>query len=398
MRERAAYRAAPAPVPVPAGDRVVSRVETAPRIGAILGGSDDPLRLHLTAPPHRVSAPGAGPAAPPNFSLVRVFYATNRAAAATSGGEGRFLNESGPLTYGTLTVTVPRSHLPGAIERPQWLVAWVRSPNPEHHFTIESLTPLSRAQLLQSIAGQMRHSAPGHRAVLVFIHGFNVGFDDAAFRTAQISHDIGFAGVPVFYSWPSEHSLSPLGYSHDASRIEESRPYIKNFIADIVANGGADDVFILAHSMGTRAVTRALAELAAERPDLTRRIKALILAAPDINRTVFQNDVAPRLKAMAARATLYASREDRALKASREFAGASALGDATGAIGVFDGMDSIDATEAGTSFLGHSDYGDSPALLRDIRAILAGSPAARRPWLRPERRAGQTYYIFHPAH
>jgi esterase/lipase superfamily enzyme len=341
-------------------------------------------------------ATGGGPAGPPNFSLVRVFYATNRARSPTPGTEGQFLNERGPLAYGSLTVTVPRSHQPGAIERPHWLVAWFSSPNPARHFTIETLTPLSRARLMQSIAGQLRHSAPGHRAVLVFIHGFNVGFDDAAFRTAQVSYDIGFAGVPVFFSWPSEHSLSLLGYTHDASRIEESRPYIKNFIADIVANSGADEVFILAHSMGTRAVARALAELAAERPALTRRIKALILAAPDINRTVFQNDVAPQLKAMAARATLYASREDRALKASREFAGASALGDATGSIGVFDGMDSIDATEAGTSFLGHSDYGDSPALLRDIRAILAGRPVARRPWLHPKRHGAQTFYIFHP--
>jgi hypothetical protein len=50
---------------------------------------------------------------------------------------------------------------------------------------------------------------------------------------------------------------------------------------------------------------------------------------------------------------------------------------------VFQNMVSIDATKAGTSFLGHSDYGDSPALLRDIGEIIAGrTAAAQRPWLR----------------
>jgi esterase/lipase superfamily enzyme len=37
-------------------------------------------------------------------------------------------------------------------------------------------------------------------SLFVFIHGFGVSFEDAARRTAQLSYDLGFKGVPVLYS------------------------------------------------------------------------------------------------------------------------------------------------------------------------------------------------------
>ena len=33
----------------------------------------------------------------------------------------------------------------------------------------------------------------------VFIHGFNVAFEDAVMRTAQIAYDLGFDGAPILY-------------------------------------------------------------------------------------------------------------------------------------------------------------------------------------------------------
>ena len=40
--------------------------------------------------------------------------------------------------------------------------------------------------------------------VFVFVHGYNVTFEGAAQRTAQIAYDLKFSGAPIFYSWPSQ--------------------------------------------------------------------------------------------------------------------------------------------------------------------------------------------------
>ena len=45
---------------------------------------------------------------------------------------------------------------------------------------------------------------------MVFIHGFNVPFEDAIYRTAQLAHDLDFDGAPILYSWPSRGTM--LGY------------------------------------------------------------------------------------------------------------------------------------------------------------------------------------------
>lgn len=334
----------------------------------------------------RVSATrGFSLARNPSFSLVPVFFATNRAPSdETESAERRYANAAGALSFGKLAITVPRRrHVVGRIERPGWFTALYRDPDPRRHFTIGSFTRLDRQQVLDEISRRMadQSSSGGGRQALIFVHGFNVQFDDAAFRTAQMAHDMKFRGAAVFYSWPS--AFNTALYPHDASRIEESRPLIKAFIADVIARAGADHAYIIAHSMGTRGVSRAIAELSQEQPAVTAKIAALILAAPDINATVFRNDIAPHLSRMARNVTLYASAEDMALEASYRVNGARALGDARGGLRVFPGMDSIDASAVGTSFLRHSEYGDSPFLLNDIAQVIEGRVPAQRIWLDP---------------
>lgn len=352
---------------------------------AALGGC---ASLRGPSPP-----PPAAAGEAPHFVVMPVFFATNRARSDATEPEGRYENRTGALSYGRLSISVPYRHSVGAIERPGFFESLIFEPDPRRHFTVRRFSNLTRDELMAQIGTRMRaEAAPGARKALIFVHGYNVAFDMAAFRTAQMSYDIGFAGAPVFYSWPS--AFKEALYTHDASRIEESRPLIKQFISDVITRSAADRVYIVAHSMGTRGVSRALAELAREHPEQTRKIAALILAAPDINATVFRNDIAPHLRQMARSVTLYASSEDRALAVSRGIAGAPALGDASGGMRVFAGMDSIDASRVGTSFLGHSDYGDSPFLLNDIAGVIAGRRPLDRTWLRRKAAQGGSYFEF----
>jgi esterase/lipase superfamily enzyme len=36
------------------------------------------------------------------------------------------------------------------------------------------------------------------------VHGYNVSFDDAALRTAQLAYDLTFDCPAAFFSWPSK--------------------------------------------------------------------------------------------------------------------------------------------------------------------------------------------------
>ena len=43
---------------------------------------------------------------------------------------------------------------------------------------------------------------------VVFVHGFNVNFEDAVYRTAQITYDLQFDGAPFLFSWPTSGNIS----------------------------------------------------------------------------------------------------------------------------------------------------------------------------------------------
>lgn len=59
------------------------------------------------------------------------------------------------------------------------------------------------------------------------------------------------------------------------------------------------------------------------------------------------------------------------------------------------GIDLIDASDADTSLLGHSYYGESLKLLSDMsRIIEAGLPPERRPGLRASKAVGATIWSF----
>jgi len=63
---------------------------------------------------------------------------------------------------------------------------------------------------------------------------------------------------------------------------------------------------------------------------------------------------------------------------------------------LFGGLDTIDASEVDTGLLGHSYIGDNESILSDVNLLLKGTPAAKRPRLRPADRGGQKYWAFLP--
>ena len=173
-----------------------------------------------------------------------------------------------------------------------------------------------------------RVEASSKKEAFVFVHGFNTTFDEAAYRTAQLAHDLKFEGAPIFYSWPSQGGL--LEYAIDETNVVWTVPHLKEFLVGVARHSGANAVHLVAHSMGNRALTSALQLLSYELRDEPAMFREVVLTAPDIDAEVFRRDVVPAIVTTADRVTLYASSNDEALKLSKAIHGYRRAGDSGG--------------------------------------------------------------------
>ncbi|HEV7816242.1 MAG TPA: alpha/beta hydrolase [Janthinobacterium sp.] len=252
-------------------------------------------------------------AAQQNYAVALVHFATDRQFSGVADPARQFGGGRGELRYGSCEVSIPRDHRLGELEAPSLLRLEFRQ-NPAKHVVLLDTTLQPAAAFLASLSARVRASP--QRNAFIFVHGYKVTFEDAARRTGQMAYDLGFEGAAVFYSWPSQGLLS--GYLVDASNIEWSQSHIKAFLLDFLAGSAAENVYLIAHSMGSRALARAVAGIIAERPDLAAKLREIILTAPDIDAAVFRSDIAPALASGGRPVTLYASSDDLALEASEK--------------------------------------------------------------------------------
>ena len=210
--------------------------------------------------------------------------------------------------------------------------------------------------------------------VFVFVHGYNVTFEDAARRTAQLAYDLPFRSAPILYSWPSRGKI--MSYYRDEQEVEWTVPHLKQFLSDMAASTGAKQIHLIAHSMGNRALATALKEISLEgRKSLN--FHHVVLTAPDIDAGVFKQ-LANQVARAAARVTLYASTKDTALSCSRRFHGYARAGDLGHGLVVLPYLDTVDASAVDTSFLEHSYVGSNRTVLSDIYSLLLGLLPSKR--------------------
>jgi esterase/lipase superfamily enzyme len=279
----------------------------------------------------------------------------------------------------------------GAVETPSiWRLEW--SNDPDRFVVLLSVDETDEATFFEDVSARVKKSAG--KSAFVFVHGYNVTFADAARRTAQMTYDLGFDGAPVFYSWPSQASYA--SYKVDETNAEWSRIDFKTFLKDFAAQSGAEHIYLVAHSMGTRVLTGALKELVLEDPSIRAKFDEIILAAPDIDADTFKRDIAPKILAGEGGATLYASSGDYALMASKTFAGYARAGDTADGVTIAPGVDTIDASSIRTDFVGHSYYADSDSVLSDLRDLFLGKPPDKRVHLAPAESESGNYWIFSP--
>jgi esterase/lipase superfamily enzyme len=322
--------------------------------------TDDPVLI-------QDSESAAGRRGPTPWVTITTYYATNRQSTGSIEGVTSYGgNRAAGVEYGKTEISIPTARQAGELPLPSlWRLEL--NPDPNKHFILKRVEPLSGDSARDQLKSAL--SVAGQKSVLIFVHGFNVTFVDAALRTAQLAHDLSFNGLPMFFSWPSAGSTS--SYFHDEEMAQLSQNAF-NQVLDDAAALGANEIYLIAHSMGSRIVANVLKDRAGQSQDVSK-ISELLLAAPDINQEIFREQIVPALASMQnMHRTIYASSSDIALKASKVAHEFHRLGETTGGISTFNGYDTIDATAAAPFIraYGHSYITDSSKVLDDLADIL----------------------------
>jgi esterase/lipase superfamily enzyme len=303
------------------------------------------------------------------YHLVRVYYSTNRKQSASPLPDAHYTGDRGALSFGVVTVALPKAHEVGELEAPS-ILRLEFTADPEKHVMLQSLKVLDTGAWRAEIA--KRATALGNPGILVFIHGYNSSFADAARRAGQLAFDLRFGGSTVLFSWPSR--AATLEYTVDEQAAEWSIPDMKAVLASLATIAPGAPIYVIAHSMGNRVFTRGFKALLDEDPGKRRPFRQIVLAAPDVDADVFAREIGPAILGKGPRVTLYASSNDKALAVSRGVHGGyRRLGESGKDLVIMQGLDTVDASTVSTEFLGHSYFGDSDTVMSDLKYVIRKS-------------------------
>lgn len=322
-------------------------------------------------------------------AAMDVLYVTNR---ELKGGKQNCSNKSFGITaakglrYGICKINVPKKSRVGKIEATEDMRA-----DSHTYYRFQAHTTLPPDQVKAAILDKKPES------ILLFTHGFNVKFEEAVMRTAQIAYDLKYQGLPIIFTWPAgaEDGLVASSFIN--------KTYEKNYQSAIASQNDAIaflrwlatlkiPIYMGVHSMGHQVMIPALEKLSAEFAEPF--IEELVLNAPDLSVDDFQR-IAPSLRKVAKRTTLYCSFNDNAISASETFNSNRRLGGCATA----EGIDVINASEVDAPILGlglgHGYYSSRP-IITDLYQILLGIEAEKRLFLRKSEPNSVENYFLRP--
>ncbi len=311
---------------------------------------------------------------------IDVFVVTNR--KSKTGAFGCANNTYGVAfdkvtSFGICKINVPKNHSTGEL-------TFTRDGRQSSHdyFKILNAKALPEAVIMDYLKKTKRNP-------LVFVHGFNVRYEEALLRAAQITYDLKYQGPVILFSWPSgagdgffdEQFLSRT-YESNNQNAKASILAFRNFITSL-ANSNLK-VNLVVHSMGHQVVLPGL-------KDFHRSvINELVLNAPDFEAAEFLRLI-DNIKDTTKRITLYCSYNDKAMTASKTFNNNERMGACT----YSENLDTINVglIDDPTVGLGHGYY-SSRAILSDVFQVLLGIDAEKRLFIRKsEPNSTEKFYL-----
>ena len=301
-----------------------------------------------------------------NSTLYPLWFGTNRKPVDPQDNSKGFSGErDNQLHYGTCKVTVPESHQIGSTGS-AWWQRLLTLTDDRLKLKSDSLQVLEEIVFWENVRTTLQEHEVNERSALVFIHGFNVSFEDAAKRAAQLGFDLQVRGIMAFYSWPSKGNTQ--SYGADAATIEDSEEYIAEFLLKLAQISEIEKIHIIAHSMGNRGLLRVMQSILAQ-VQIGSKISfgQIFLAAPDVDKNLF-GKLAKAYSQLAERTTLYVSAKDKALASSgiiHKFPRAGYFPPIT----VVNGIDTVEVSGIDVSFVGHGYYAEHRILLEDLHDL-----------------------------
>ncbi|MBL9054497.1 MAG: alpha/beta fold hydrolase [Tabrizicola sp.] len=305
------------------------------------------------------SATGAG-------QPEEIFVATSR----TEGPDGFGFERSETAYFLRYDVSIPPERELGELNWPPR----TRKPDAVRDFLLlDEVRFASSEDFRQSLQGELRKR--GQTDVVVYVHGFNNTMAEGVYRVAQMHHDLAVPGVAVHYAWPSRGS--PLGYVHDRESVLFARSGFEALLNEVAA-AGADDIVIVAHSMGAFVTMETLRQMVLR--DGTRaldHIAGVVLIAPDLDVDVFRAQAA-EIGDLPQPFVIFGSSRDRVLGVSARIAGSKGrLGNLPSVDVVADLPVTYLDTAAYNVGVGHLNLGENPALLKLFGGLIGIDQAFR---------------------
>lgn len=325
-----------------------------------------------------------------NDSQITIYIATNRLRANADFGcdDSKFsVDLDKQINYGKCIIKVSRLHEIGdSSNLKSSNYKFINEQNySQENFTITSQLAIDQKNFFEEIA--KLDATP-----LIFIHGFNVRFNEAVIRSAQIAYDLKYQGPIILYSWPAgakdsflDEALLNKTYEQNAKNVNLSIPIFQNFIKDLYDY--KLQVNLMVHSMGHQLVLPSLENLA---KNFNRKIiDQLFLNAPDFDANLFKQ-ILPNIKKISNQITLYCSYNDKAMTASKIFNKNQRLGACieNKEIDVIN-VSAIDDSNFG---LGHGYY-SSKSILNDMFLTLIGIDVRNRLFIAKQQNNSENFIL-----
>jgi len=336
-----------------------------------------------------------------------MLYATDRKPAAEGASQHYYLNERGQvLRLGVAEVELVRDDLTWEEAR---RISLLKDRNQTIPIRISGLTEFGvldrTATELMAPETLLQEGRPASEVfaekvnaklarsrtkdVYIYVHGYRAIFENPTLVASELWHYLGYRGVFIAYAWPS--TPSPWAYLRDIDTAAGYARHLRIFLQYLAEETNAEQIHLVGYSMGTRIVTRAVAQLALmhheyspEELQRKLRIGHVILAGSDLDRQVASQYLADGFLEVPRHLSIYMSSRDRALGMSRFLTRRKRLGEmwseGTLANRVADYLHEreadlsaiyVTAAEGATTGNGHAYFRDSPWVSSDILMTLA---------------------------
>ena len=203
---------------------------------------------------------------------------------------------------------------------------------------------------------------------LIFVHGFNNQFSDAAARAMLLKDNLGADSEVVLWSWPSRRDAFDASYRYDKESTQgvALRRFEELLEALTQGVGTPPSLDILAHSMGGYHATNAVERLSSH--GSPPHLRNLVFAAPDVPTDEFRFAL-ENIRRSVGRITLYACGWDWALSVSQRLNQHARVGMGGREIFVDSRLDSINVSAELLSG-NHSYVFDAGPTLQDMKTLL----------------------------